>query len=438
MMLDHARQPIAAIGRFALLTLLLLVLMPLDAAASTLTAGPDDYRQQLRKLAPGDRLVLQAGQYRRGLPVHGINGTVDAPIVIEGPVDGPRAVLLGRPGHNIVSIKNSSHVVIRNLEIDGQGEFVDAVKAEGTAQFAHHITLENLLIHNLVGHQQSVGISSKCLAWGWVVRGNRIVGAGTGMYFGDSDGSAPFIGGIIEGNQVINTIGYNLQIKHQKARPKISVLPQGPQQTVIRDNLFIKAEGSSQGPAARPNLLVGHFPITGPGSDDRYVIHGNLFFQNANEALFQGEGNIDLYANLFYRSEEQADVPAVAIQPHNDIPRRVRVAFNTIVSPGAGIRVLRKEDDWVDDQWLIGNAVFARTPLRGGRQSGNLVLPYAEAVEYLRAPIDDLDRLDLSPGSDGLSGEPVDLDLLGESSEGWRTIDDKPIDANCRGAYACR
>jgi hypothetical protein len=436
-MLDHAWRRSAVIGRFALLTLLWLALMPLAGTASTVNAGPDDYRQLLRKLAPGDYLVLAAGQYRRGLPVHGINGTADAPIVIEGPTDGPRAVLLGRPGHNIVSIKNSSHVVIRNLEIDGQGEFVDAVKAEGTAQFAHHITLENLLIHSLVRHQQSVGISSKCLAWGWVVRGNRIVGVGTGMYFGDADGSAPFIGGVIEGNQVINTIGYNLQIKHQKARPKIAVLPQGPQQTVIRDNLFVKAEGGSQGTAARPNLLVGHFPITGPGSDDRYVIHGNLFFQNPNEALFQGEGNIDLYANLFYRSDE-SEIPAVAIQPHNDIPRRVRVAFNTIVAPGAGIRVLRKPDDWVDDQWLIGNAVFAQTPLRGGRQVGNIELPYADAAGYLRAPIDDLDGLDLSPVGDGLSGEPVDLDLLGESSEGWHTIDGQPIDPSCRGAYACR
>ncbi len=73
-----------------------------------------------------------------------------------------------------------------NLEIDGAGALqVDAVKAEGNADFAHHITLENLYIHNFAAQQQSVGISTKCPAWGWIVRGNRIEGVGTGMYFGD-------------------------------------------------------------------------------------------------------------------------------------------------------------------------------------------------------------------------------------------------------------
>lgn len=64
--------------------------------------------------------------------------------------------------------------------LDGRDLPVDAVKAEGHADWAHHITLENLLIR-VRGHgnnQQTVGISTKCPAWGWVIRDNEIIGAG--------------------------------------------------------------------------------------------------------------------------------------------------------------------------------------------------------------------------------------------------------------------
>ena len=72
--------------------------------------------------------------------------------VLAGSADGEAAVLLGRTGSNTVSIKSASRVVLRNLEIDGRGAFVDRV-----------------------------------------IRGNRIERVGTGMYFGGSDGSDPFI-----------------------------------------------------------------------------------------------------------------------------------------------------------------------------------------------------------------------------------------------------
>jgi hypothetical protein len=67
------------------------------------------------------------------------------------------------------------------------------------------------------------------------------------------------------------------------------------------------------------------------------VIYGNLFFENPNEALFQGEGNIALYSNVFFNSHD-IEFPAIAIQPHNDIPRMVRVFQNSVMHPTLGIR----------------------------------------------------------------------------------------------------
>jgi hypothetical protein len=263
-------------------------------AGRLLEGNPANYRQLLSQLAPGDTLQLRAGEYRQGLPVHRLNGQPDNPILITGPEQGPRPVFLGRPRSNTVSILDSSHVTIRKLELDGRGLPVDAVKAEGQAEWAHHITLEHLLIRGHGNNQQTVGISTKCSAWDWVIRDNEIIGAGTGIYLGDSDGSAPFIAGLIEHNLIIDTLGYNLQVKHQKTRPDIAGIPEGENVTIIRHNVFSKAEGGSEAPMARPNVLVGHWPLSGPGMDDRYLVYGNLFYQNPHEALFQGEGNIAL------------------------------------------------------------------------------------------------------------------------------------------------
>ena len=75
-------------------------------------------------------------------------------------------------------------------------------------------------------------------------------------------------------------------------------------------------------------MLVGHFPREGRGAEDNYAVYGNFFYQNRHEALFQGEGNVALYANVFVN--EHGD--GVRIQPHNDVPRRIVIAFNTVLA----------------------------------------------------------------------------------------------------------
>ena len=147
------------------------------------------------------------------MPIHNLRGSEQAAITISGPENAPYAIFLGRSGHNTVSIINARYITIQNLVLDGLNLPVDGVKCEGYADWSHDIILDGL---------QIVGISTKCPAWNWVIRNNRIIGAGTGMYLGDSDGSAPFISGLIENNLITDTHGYNLQIKHQQARPKIA------------------------------------------------------------------------------------------------------------------------------------------------------------------------------------------------------------------------
>lgn len=351
-----------------------------EAHAAVYLADPHTYAVLARDLRPGDVLRLAPGVYGQGLNVHGLAGTAAQPIRIEAADSTLRPVFLARPGRNTVSIVDAVHVQIRGLHLEGRNVPVDAVKAEGHARFAHFITLENLRITGHAFSQQNVGISTKCPAAGWVVRGNEIVGAGTGMYFGNSDGSAPFWGGVIERNVVRDTLGYSVQVKHQLTRPALDG-DDGPAVTVIRGNVFDKSRSGSAGELARPNLLVGHQPREGRGADDRFLIHGNVFLRNPHEVLFQGEGNLVLQDNLFFNPEGSA----VLVRPHNALPQDVFILHNTVIARDAGIRVQGANP--LRRQRVEGNAVYAGTPFGDPSWGNNVSGPVALAVVHLTDPM---------------------------------------------------
>jgi hypothetical protein len=362
------------------------------SAFSAYTVNPNNYLARLRILEPGATVMLMPGEYRNGLPVQYLRGTAEAPITITGPETGRRAVFLARPGHNTVSIINSSYVAIRNVDLEGQNLPVDGVKCEGHADWAHHITLDGLRVRGHGHNQQTVAISTKCPAWGWVIRNSVITGAGTGLYLGNSDGKAPFVAGLIEHNLIVDTIGYNLQIKHQQTRPLLSEMPAESSTTTIRHNVFSKTDSRIK-QMGRPNVLVGHWPLGGPGSNDNYLIYGNFFYQNQRDALFQGEGNIALYNNVFVNHSGDA----IIIRPHNETIRAVSVFYNTIIAAGAGIVLSRRRADPPYQQWVKGNVVFARAPIAGVVHEGNLIGKYSEAAKYLFKPYAPLGELNLLP-----------------------------------------
>jgi len=379
-------------------------------SGSVIQADPSNYLSRLRGLRAGDTLQLSAGSYDDpndvpGLPVFNLNGTSTQPIVITGPTSGPRAVILGRSTHNTVRFSDASHVIIRHVDIDGRNLGAAAVAAQGRA---HDITLEYLNIRGVGNDQQTVGISTVgSTVWNWIVRRNTIDGAGTGIYFGNSDGRSPFIAGIIENNLIRNTLGYSMQIKHQLPRPtNIAGMPTTPQKTIIRHNVFHKSGNSSTGSLARPNLLVGHFPLSGSGQDDLYEIYGNFLYQNPTEALFQGEGNIAFYGNILVNDFGSA----INIQPHLDVPRYVRVLGNTVVARDSGIRITGGSSG--STQAAIGNAVFAAAPISAATQSANTTDTYANAGIHLGNPSGPIGSLDLFPRVGMLNGPDAAIGSL--------------------------
>jgi hypothetical protein len=249
------------------------------------------------------------------------------------------------------------------------------------------------------------------------------------MYLGNSDGRNPFVAGVIERNLIRDTIGYNVQIKHQLPWPDVADLPDGRTVTIIRDNVFAKAAGSASGENARPNLLVGDVPPSGRGSANGYEIYRNFFYGNPTEALFQGEGNVAFYANVLINDAG----PAISIQPHNGRVREVVLLGNTIVASGHGIAI--RGGDPAFGQSVVGNAVFAAVPISGANASANFTGGYSDAASYLAAPGAPPGKLDFYPKAGMLKGAAADVHPFARLADRDRDFNGLPRDWSIRGAY---
>ncbi|HVZ35731.1 MAG TPA: hypothetical protein VG963_25065, partial [Polyangiaceae bacterium] len=219
------------------------------------------------------------------------------------------------------------------------------------------------------------------------------------------------------------------QIKHQLPRPTGIGLPTGDSRTIIRYNVFSKRTTTVGSDGGQPNLLVGHFPLSGAGMNDLYEIYGNFFYQNPVEALFQGEGNVSLHDNLFVNSAGDA----VRFQAHHDKPRAVTVYHNTVVASAGGLIIRDPDKNFV--QKLIGNVSFASTPISGPNQQNNITGTYGQAATYLNAPYASIGSLDLYPKAGQLTGTPIDVSAFSSFTDGTKDFNGVARTGTHRGAY---
>jgi hypothetical protein len=406
--------------------------------AAVANADPSSYRALLAALKPGDTLTLAPGRYPR-LPINQLNGTEAAWITITGPPSGPPAVITGSYGYNAVEISNSSYVAIENLRIDSRGiPGVFGISTKGRENNrTHHIRIENNILVGQNGNQQTDGISTKSPTWGWIIRNNQILGAGTGLYLGDSDGNQPFVAGLIENNLVQDTIGYNMQIKHQIYLPLIPGMPLEPTSTIIRNNVFIKNDQASPD-GDRPNVLLGSPPMTGAGALNNYQVYGNYFLHNHREALFQASGRVTVHDNLFI--DGPYTYPAVVLRNHDYPLRSAYLYNNTIYTSGKGIYF--GTNATLDDA-VIGNLVFALIPISGQimHQLDNVVATPEKAPLYVRSPSFDSGSMDFFPLPGKCQGSTIDLSLFQKDIDYTRDFNgiSKAQAKNAtvfRGAYA--
>jgi hypothetical protein len=419
---------------------LLVMFSTAPAAAAVLDADPSNYRKQLDRLAPGDVLRLAPGTYRDRLPIIGKHGDAARPIVIEGPARdnttgdataGGTATFIGVRGQNTVDLRDCRFVTVRNITVDCAGLPVDGVNAKGDVP-VHDVTIENVVILNAGANQQIVGINTKCPCWNWTIRGCEIIGAGTGMYLGNSNGEAPFIRGVVEYNRVYDPEGYCIEIKHQNAWP--AAAPTGAGRTVIRHNVLIKTDRPS-GSGDRPNLLFGGFPDVGPGSEDRYEVYGNFVAHNPRESLVQATGRFSIHDNLLVGAKNETSAGIFATAHQRKAVRLAHVYNNTVYGCGRGIRAA--SGSRIDA--CIGNLVLGDDPISGdiSLKSGNLTASTTEASANVARPSLVLEEMNFAPRPERCRGEALGLDPFHGDADFDRDFAGAPKgDRTFRGCYA--
>ena len=177
-------------------------------------------------------------------------------------------------------------------------------------------------------------------------------------------------------------------------------------------------------------MLLGHWPLSGRGAADRYLVYGNLFFDNPTEALLQAEGNLVIYNNVFIN--RQGD--GVMLREHNDVPRAVEMFGNTILARGIGIR-LRSADPAFRQQ-VDGNAVFSAGVELASMTAANLVDSYEAAASALQRPFGSARAPDLAPAARGFDGERESSNARALLPDVRLDFDRKPRGSTTTGAYA--
>ncbi|MCD6499334.1 MAG: hypothetical protein J7M25_13660 [Deltaproteobacteria bacterium] len=403
------------------------------ARAADIQADSSNYKDKITSLQPGDRLILAAGTYQH-FTIRNLNGDQDHWITITGPDQGQATIQADTgPCCNTIEIVDSSYVSIENLIIDGLdvgGAFGVSAK-DGTSNHVHHIRIEGCtFVHHDAG-QQTDAISTKTPTWGWIIRGNKIIGAGTGIYLGNSNGDDPFVAGIIEYNLIEDPLGYCMEIKWQQPWPQVDGMPTGPTSTIIRHNVFIKSDRPSPS-GDRPNILVGGFPSDGPGSQNMYEIYGNFFYHNPRESLIQVSGRVSIHDNIF------VDVVGTAIRLQNhDLPMRLAWIYNnTIYSAGQGIHVGGTLDQGAS---VVGNLIFADTPISGTApdQRDNMTDSVDAAANDVVNPSITLGQMDFYPLAGQCQDSAIDLSTFAQNTDFDRDFNgtDK-AGRTFRGAYA--
>ncbi|MBI5361967.1 MAG: right-handed parallel beta-helix repeat-containing protein [Planctomycetes bacterium] len=401
------------------------------ARAGDVAADPSNHRARLATLRAGDTLLLAPGAYVR-LPITRLAGRAGAWITIRGPEEGAPAVIESEPGHNTIELVDACFVALEHLVVDGakaSDAFGVSAKGGGSNR-VHDVHIEGCTFRNFSAAQQQVAISTKTPTWNWTIRGNRILDAGTGVYLGNSDGTDPFVAGVIEGNLVQNTLGYAMQIKWQRARPEIEGLPTGASVTVIRDNVFAK-DGRASPDGDRPSVLVGGLPERGAGAEDRYEIARNLLLGNPREALLQASGRVSVHDNVFV-----GDGPvAIHLGDHDRPLLRADVGFNTVYGPRSGIRFEHRPRE---TSVVTGNLVFAATPITGaeGFELANVVASLADATQYVVRPSLVPGAMDFHPLAGRCVGKELDPAPFGHGAPLPDFDGRARADHRWRGAYA--
>jgi len=312
-----------------------------QAAGTTIYANPgDDLRSKISGMSAGDTLILNPGIYTYPnatmMLITNKVGSANAWFTIK-PLTPGTVIIKGNSGRNICEIRNSAYWRIENLELDGQNLASDGIKTTVNTDinndYAHHIVLDGLNIHHLLGNC----ISAHITTWDLTVQNCWLHDAVLGAYLGGSDGYTPILNLVFQHNLLERHTNYNIQIKAQYTRIGVAATV-STWGSLVKDNVFMRDPSTAT--AARPNLLVDSAPMSGPGADDLATIEGNLVLANTSDPV-TGESGMQLAGNLRVTNNIVMNVKGdgcagIRVATHQTIePRRVEIFNNTVFIDGS-------------------------------------------------------------------------------------------------------
>ena len=275
-----------------------------------LEIGPEnDVRAVIAALKPGDELLLRGGTYRldRGFRIS-VNGTAAQPVVIRA--SGPDAATFHQtnPRHNVIEIKDSSHLQIRGLRFTGGSHGIRLMAS-------NHITIADSEIFET----GDVALSANA---GGTYRGLRLLrnhihhtnGSGEGMYLGCHRDACRVVDSLIEGNYVHHTDGPTV------TQGDGIEVKEGSYGNVIRNNVIHDTH--------YPGILVYGTVGNGPAN----LIENNFICTSRDNGL-------QAAADAIIRNNVIIGAP-VAFQPHErGRPSNIEFSRNTVITSGHALTV---------------------------------------------------------------------------------------------------
>lgn len=139
------------------------------------------------KLKPGDSILLKRGTRFNGSLKLARSGTSANPIVVSSYGEGPLPVIDGSGYRAGIHIFSTSHIIVENIEITGNGgRMVDGsperersgvLISQSKRKPVSHVTVRNLYLHDIypsVGSRHEGRKETSHLGYGIVIRGNGV------------------------------------------------------------------------------------------------------------------------------------------------------------------------------------------------------------------------------------------------------------------------
>ena len=309
------------------LLLLLLMLSTPSLAADTFEIGPDqDLAKVFARIPPGTNVVLQPGTYDiDGNLSLRASGTPNEPIRVAALSPGSVLLRQATDRHNVLEIRDSSHLVLSGLRITGGSHGIRLINSD-------FVTIEETEIYATgdVALSANAGGTYENL----VIRRNHIHhtgGAGEGMYLGCNNDECRVANSVIEDNYVHHTDGPSVQ------QGDGIELKEGSYGNVIQRNRIHNTR--------YPGILV--YGTRGNGAAN--VIEGNIVWAS-------GDNTVQIAANADFRNN--VVLGNVAIQPHqNSRPANIRLTHNTIIHSRTALSI-RGSVGRID---VANNAIFSQS-----------------------------------------------------------------------------